>query len=145
MASKVMPLDLTSKEPLIERQRKLWTVSDQIQMAQQQNQPLPKLLEKWLVLALRKIALGKDANEVLNVKPEKQGVRKDSLKRELDKKMVMGAIASRTNHENENKKKTKVAIDEVTKALPVMKRSTARKTWSSSLTDRKPTFTLSKK
>jgi hypothetical protein len=145
MASKVMPLDLTSKEPLIERQRKLWTVSDQIQMAQQQNQPLPKWLEKWLVLALRKIALGQDANEVLNVKPEKQGVRKDSLKRELDKKMVMGAIASRTNHENENKKKTKVAIDEVTKALPVMKRSTARKTWSSSLTDRKPTFTLSKK
>lgn len=145
MASKVMPLELTSKEPLIERQRKLWTVSDQIQMAQKQNQPLPKWLEKWLVLALRKIALGQDANEVLNVKPEKQGVRKDSLKRELDKKMVMGAIASRTNHENENKKKTKVAIDEVTKALPVMKRSTARKTWSSSLTDRKPTFTLSKK
>ena len=145
MPSRVKPLDHNSKEPLIERQRKLWTVSDQIQMAQQQNQPLPKWLEEWLVLALRKIALGLDADEVLNVKPGKQGVRKDSLKRELDKKMVIGAIASKTNPENEIKKKTKVAIDEVTKALPVMKRSTARKTWGSSLTDRKPTFTLSKK
>ena len=145
MPSKVKPLDQTTKEPLIERQRQLWTVSDQIQMAQQQNQPLPKWLEEWLVLALRKIALGQDAYEVLNVKPEKQGVRKDSLKRELDKKMVMGAIASKTDTKNEKKKKTKVAIDEVTKALTVMKRSTARKTWGSSLTDRKPIFTLSKK
>jgi hypothetical protein len=145
MPSKVKPLDQTIKEPLIERQRKLWAISDQIQMAQQQNKPLPKWLEEWLVLALRKIALGHDAEEVLNVKPEKQGVRKDSLKRELDKKMVMGAIASLTDPENEKKKKTNMAIDEVTKALPVMKRSTARKTWGSSLTDRKPTFTLSKK
>ena len=145
MPSKVKPLDQPTKEPLIERQRKLFTVSDQIQMAQQQNQPLPKWLEEWLVLALRKIALGQDADEVLNVKPEKQGVRKDSLKRELDKKMVMGAIASMTDSENEKKTKTKVAIDEATKALPVLKRSTARKTWGSSLTDRKPTFTLSKK
>lgn len=145
MPKKMQPLDLTRKEPLIERQRKLWTVSDQIQMAQQQNLPLPKWLEEWLVLALRKIALGQDADEVFDVKPEKQGVRKDSLRRELDKKMVMGAIASAKVPDSENMKKTKVAIDEVTKALPVMKRSTARKTWGSSLTDRKPTFTLSKK
>ena len=48
MLSKMKPLDQTTKEPLIERQRQLWTVSDQIQMAQQQNQPLPKWLEEWL-------------------------------------------------------------------------------------------------
>jgi hypothetical protein len=145
MPKKVKPLDLTGKEPLIERQRRLWSVSDQIQMAQLKNQPLPKWLEEWLVLALRKIALGQDADEVLDVKPEKQGVRKTSFKLEMEKKMVMGAIASETNPENKNKKKTRVAIDEVTKAMPLMKRSTARKTWGSDLTDRKPHFSFGKK
>lgn len=143
MPNKMQQPNLTRKEPLIERQRKLLGISDQIQISQQENQPLPKWLEKWLVLVLRKIALGQDADEVLDVKPEKQGVRKDSLKRELDKKMVMGAIATAT--QSEIKKKTSTAIEEVTKALPLVKKSTAKKNWNSSLTDRKPHFSLGKK
>lgn len=143
MPKKVQQLDLTSKEPLIERQRRLWSISDQIQLAQHRNEPLPKWLEEWLVLAIRKIALGQDANEVLDVKPEKRGVRKDSLKKELDKKMVMGAIATAT--QSEKPKKTKAAIDEITSALPLMRKSTARKDWNKALTDRKPHFSIGKK
>jgi hypothetical protein len=143
MPKKEQPLDLTKKKPLIERQRKLWAISDQIQMSQHKKKPLPKWLEVWLVLALRKIALGQDADEVLDVKPEKQGVRKNGLKSELDKKMVMAAIATTT--QSEIKKKTSTAIEEVTKALPLVKKSTALKNWNSSLTDRKPHFSLGKK
>lgn len=143
MPKKTEQLDFRAKEPLIERQRKLWAISDQIQLSQNKNQPLPKWLEEWLVLALRKIALGQDADEVLDIKPEKQGVRKNGLKSELDKKMVMGAIAAAT--QSEIKKKTSTAIQEVTKALPLVKKSTALKNWNSSLTDRKPHFSLGKK
>ena len=143
MTKKTKQSDQFSQEPLIERQRKLWAVSDQIQMAQLKNEPLPKWLEEWLVLALRKIALGQNADEVLDVKPEKQGVRKDSLKKELDKKMMMGAIAAST--QSESPKKTTKAIDQVSKAMPLMKKTTARKTWNSKLTDRKPHFSLGKK
>ena len=135
--------DFKDKEPLIERQRKLWAISDQIQLSQHRNQPLPKWLEEWLVLALRKIAFGQDADEVLNIKPEKQGVRKDSLRREFEKKMVMGAIATST--QSEAPKKTNVAIDEVSQALPLVKKSTARKSWNSKSTERKPHFSLAKK
>jgi hypothetical protein len=142
MPKKAQPLDLTGKVPLIERQRHLWSISDQIQLAQHRNSPLPKWLEEWLVLAIRKVALGQDANEVLDVKPEKRGVRKDSLKKELDKKMVMGAIATAT--QSETPKKTKAAIDEVTSALPLMEKSTARKDWNKASTDRKPHFSIGK-
>lgn len=143
MPKKTEQLDFRAKEPLIERQRKLWAISDQIQLSQNKNQPLPKWLEEWLVLALRKIALGQDADEVLDIKPEKQGVRKDGFKRDMDKKMLMGAIASAT--QAETKKKTKTAIEEVSKALPLLEGSTVRKIWNKTSTDRKPHFSLSKK
>lgn len=143
MPKKIEQHEFEKKEPLIERQRKLWAISDQIQLSQHRNEPLPKWLEEWLVIALRKIAFGQDADEVLNIKPEKQGVRKDSLKREFDKKMVIGAIATST--QSEAPKNTTVAIDDVSQTLTLLKKSTARKTWNSKSTERKPHFSLGKK
>lgn len=143
MPKKTEQHEFEKKEPLIERQRKLWAISDQIQLSQHRNEPLPKWLEEWLVIALRKIAFGQDADEVLNIKPEKQGVRKDSLKREFDKKMVIGAIATST--QSEAPKNTTVAIDDVSQTLTLLKKSTARKTWNSKSTERKPHFSLGKK
>ena len=143
MAKKIETLDLTTKEPLIVRQRKLWAASDAIDLANYRKQPLPEDLAKWLFLALRNVAFGEDANAVLDVIPEKVGVRKDGLKREINKKLVLGAIASST--QSKSPKKTKTAIEEVSQALPMIKKSTARKSWNKATTDRKPYFSLGKK
>ena len=142
MSSKVKPLDLTSKEPLIERQRQLWQVAEAIELAAHRNQPLDYEISKWLWIALQRVCRGEDANMVLNV-AARQGARKDRFRQEMDKKMVMGAIAASTQFEAP--KKTKVAIEEVSKALPLLKKSTTRKAWNSKSTDRKPYFSFGKK
>jgi hypothetical protein len=79
-------LDLTKKEPLIDRQRRLWAHAEAIELAQQRGESLPADVSEWLHRALKNIAAGKDANEVFNVVPEKPGVRKDGFLRELQKK-----------------------------------------------------------
>jgi len=58
-------LDLTRKEPLIDRQRSLWGHSEAIELAQIRGEPLPKEVSEWLHRALKNIACGEDANEVL--------------------------------------------------------------------------------
>jgi hypothetical protein len=138
----VQPLDPTCKVPLIERQRKLWQVAEAIELAEHRNQPLGYELSHFLWAALHRICRGEDANEVLDVAAG-QGVRKDGFRKEMHKKMVMGAIATAT--QSETPKKTNVAIDEVTNALPLMKKTSARKIWNSKLTDRKPHFSFGKK
>ena len=143
MPKKIKILDLTTKEPLIERQRKLWNASDAIDLANYRKEPLPEDLAKWLFSALRNVAFGENANAVLDVITEKRGVRKGGLKQEINKKIVLGAIATAT--QSESPKKTKTAIEEVTQALPVIKKSTARKSWNKASTDRKPHFSFGKK
>ncbi len=130
------------KEPLIERQRQLWQLAEAIELAAHRNQPLGYELSKLLWVALHKICRGEDANEALNV-DARQGERKDGFRQVMHKKMIMGAIATST--QSEAPKKTNVAIEEVSKALPLVKKSTARKTWNSKSTDRKPHFSFGKK
>jgi hypothetical protein len=89
-------LDFTKKEPLIERQRRLWSHSEAIELAQQREEPLPAEVSEWLHTALKNIACGNDANEVFNVVPEKRGVRKDSFLREKQRKITNGYIAAGT-------------------------------------------------
>jgi len=142
MPKEIKLLDMTTKEPLIERQRKLWQIAEAIELAAHRKQPIDYELSKWLWVALHRICRGENANEVLDVL-SKKGERKDGFRHEMNKKMVMGAISTAT--QSETPKKTNVAIDEVTKALPLMKKSTAKKIWNSKLTDRKPNFSFGKK
>lgn len=142
MPRKIKSPDEKTKKPLIERQRELWKIAEAIEIAQHRNQPLGYELSKYLWMALHSICRGEDANEVLEVMAD-QGVRKDGFRKEMHKKLVIGAISTAT--QSETPKKTRVAIDEVTNALPLMKKATARKTWNSKLTDRKPHFSFGKK
>jgi hypothetical protein len=142
MPNKVQSPDQIRREPLIERQRKLWQVAEAIELAAHRNQPLDYEISRFLWVALHKICRGEDADEALNV-DARQGARKDRFRQEMNKKMVMGAIATST--QSETPKKTNVAIDNVSKALPLVKKTTARKNWNSKLTDRKPHFSFGKK
>ena len=130
--------------PLIDRQRKLYGLAEAITIAQSRKEPLPEDISNWLHRGLKSIACGRDANEVFDVKPEKQGVRKDSFQKEMQRKMQNGYIAAATES-GEGKKTTTKAIDEISKAIPSTKRSTVRKEYNKVSTDRKPTFHFGKK
>jgi len=147
MSKKQKILDLTTKEPLTDRQRSLYCQAEVIELAHKRGTALPDNVSKWLQLALKKIACGEDANAVFNVVPEKPGVRKDGFLRELQKKFTNGYIAAATEKTNDGSepKKTSLAIDEISHALPATKNSTVRKNWNRASTDRKPTFTIGKK
>jgi len=140
-------LDLTRKEPLIDRHRSLWGHSEAIKLAQIRGEPLPEEVSEWLHRALKNIACGEDANEVFNVIPEKRGVRKDGFLREIQQKFTNGYIAASTEATTDGTKpkKTSQAIKEISKAMPSTKQSTVRKNWNQLSTDRKPTFTIGKK
>lgn len=146
MSTKTKVLDLTTKQPLIERQRRLYAHAEAIEIAQSRGQPLPKNVSEWLHRALKNIACGKDANEVFNVVPER-GVRRDVFLREKQKKMANGYIAAGTEPTTDGSKpkKTLQAIQEISEAMPDTKKSTVRKNWNKVSTDRKPTFTFGKK
>lgn len=147
MSKKQKFLDLTKKEPLIDRQRRLWAHAESIELAQQRGEPLPTDVSEWLYRALKNIAAGQDANEVFNVVPEKPGVRKDSFLSELRKKFANGYIAAATTESSDGppQKPTSMALDEISQALPDTKRSTVRKNWNKLSTDRRPTFSIGKK
>ena len=136
-------LDLTTKEPLIDRQRRLWAVSDAIDLANYRNEPLSEELAHWLFKAFRNIAFGEDANEVFDVVPEKRGVRKTSYKLEFQKNLAISNLAAATA--SPTKKKLTLATTEATKSLTNSKETTVRKSWNSSSAKRKSTFTPGKK
>lgn len=140
-------LDLTTKKPLIERQRQLWAHAEAIEIAQARGLPLPVEVSEWLRRALKNVACGEDANAAFNVIPEKRGVRKDGFKREMETKFANGYIAAATESAPDDSapKKTVQAITEISDAMPQLKRTTVRKNWNKRTTDRKPTFTLGKK
>lgn len=147
MTKKIKPLDFTTKNPLIERQRNLWNIAESIELAMTRNDPLPQQTSEWLYKALQNIACGMDANEVFNVIPEKVGVRKDGLLREIQKKYANSYIAAATaaTDDGSKPKKTSQAIEEISQAMPDTKKTTVRKNWNRITTDRKPEFTIGKK
>jgi len=147
MVKKQKVLDLTSKEPLIDRQRRLWGHAEAIELAQKNAEPLPEDTSEWLHRALKNIACGKDANAIFNVVPEKRGVRKDGFLSELRHKFANGYIAAGTEPTTDGSKpkQTLQAIKDISQALPETKQTTVRKNWNRASTDRKPTFTLGKK
>ncbi len=147
MSKKKDILDLRKKEPLIDRQRRLWAHAEAIEIRQHRQQALPRDLSEWLHRALKNIACGMDANEAFNVVPEKPGVRKDSFLREMQKKISNGYVAAGTAPSLKDTpiKKTSTAIEEVSQAMPDTKKSTVRKNWNQLSTDRKPTFSIGKK
>ena len=130
---------------LVERQRRLWGHAEAIEHAQKHGTALPVDVSEWLHRALKNIACGRDANEVFDVVPEKQGVRKDGLLSEIRKKITNGYIAAATDKTSTQTKKTAVALSEISSAMPAVKKTTARKNWNKALTARKPTFTFGKK
>ena len=131
---------------LTERQAKLWNHAEAIELAQKRGEALPADVSEWLVRAFKNIACGKDANVVFDVKSERQGVRKDGFLREIQRKISNGYIAAATEKTpGEKNKTTTQALDEISAAMPTVKRATARKNWNKGQTDRSPTFTLGKK
>ena len=147
MSKKQQVIDLTPKEALKKRQRRLWAHAEAIEIAQRYGQPLKADVSEWLHRALKNIACGQDANEVFNVIPEKRGVRKDGFLRALQQEIANGHIASNTgpSADGSKPKKTSQAIKEISAALPDINGATVRKNWNRASTDRKPTFTLGKK
>lgn len=147
MTRKQKILDLTKKEPLTDRQRRLWGHAETIELAQKRGQPLPNDVSEWLHRALKKISCGTDANEVFDVVPEKRGVRKDGFLRERQQKIVNAYIAAATEGEVDGTtpKKTSTAIKEINNAMEGTKQSTLRKNWNRASTNRKPEFTIGKK
>ena len=131
---------------LVERQAKLWSHAEAIELAQTRGEALPADVSEWLHRALKAIACGQDANTVFDVVPEKQGVRRDGFLQEMQRKIMNGYIAAATEKTPAEKKKTTTkALDEISAAMPKGKRATARKNWNKALTDRSPTFTFGKK
>ena len=135
-------IDLTTKEPLIERQRKIWAISDAIDLANYKKEPLREDVARFLFEAMRHIAFGEDANAVFDVIPEKRGAKKNGFKLEFEKKFAITNVAASTSSA---KKKTKEALAEVGKGLPDLKASTVKKHWNSSSAERKSGFTPAKK
>jgi hypothetical protein len=114
---------------LIERQAKLWSHAEAIELAQTRGEALPADVSEWLHRALKNIACGKDANLIFDVVPEKKGVRKDGFLLEMQRKMANGYIAAATEKTSAEKKKTTArALDEISAATPKIKRATAKKT-----------------
>jgi hypothetical protein len=144
MSKKTATLIIGQQTPLIDRQRKLYNLAEAIEIAQKRKEPLPEDISEWLHRGLKNIACGKDANEVFNVKPEKQGVRKNGFLKETQHKVRAGYIAAATE-EGEGKKTTAKAIDEISEAMPATKKSTIKKNYNMKSTDRKPTFRIGKK
>lgn len=81
----------TPVKTLVERQRILYARAYGIRQANDERSPLSPKLANWLALALYGIACGGDADECLGVKPDKQGVRKDGLLREMQRKNDAGS------------------------------------------------------
>lgn len=133
--------DLTKNTPLIERQRKLWAISDEIEIASLRGQPLSKELTKFITQALKKIAMGEDANSVLDVVPEKRGVKKNSFKNEFEKNLALSYVSAVKN--STSKSTNKKAISDICEKLPSLEEATVRKLWNSSSANRKPGFTPS--
>lgn len=147
MGKKQKVLDFTAKEPLRDRQRRLWALAEAIEVTTARNDPLPPDLSTWLSRALKGVACGADANEVFNVLPEKRGVRKDSFLRELKEKTQTSYIAAATESTSDTPKlmTTTQAIKAISSAIPDSKESTVRKNYNKSTSARKPTFTIGKK
>ena len=135
-------IDLTTKEPLIERQRKIWAISDAIDLANYKKEPLREDVARFLFEAMRHIAFGEDANAVFDVIPEKRGVKKNGFKLEFERKFAITNVAAATSS---GKKKTKEALAGVSKELPTLKASTVKKHWNSSSAERTSGFTPGKK
>ena len=129
---------------LIDRQRNLYAIAENIDLAKKLGNPLPEDISAWLSQALKDIACGVDANEAFNVIPEKQGVRKDGFFQEIQRKLTNGYIAA-TTKEGAEKIKTSEAIEKIGEAMPAIKKSTVRKNYNKAGADRNPIFSLSKK
>lgn len=147
MSKKSKVLDLTTREPLRDRQRRLWARAEAIELAQSRGLPLPADVSQWLHRALKNIAFGDDANEVFNVVPEKRGVRKDGFAKEVQAKMRNAYIAAATEATPEEPKlmTTTLAIKTISDAMPDSMRSTVRKNYNKATAARKPTFIIGKK
>jgi len=135
--------DFTTKEPLKDRQRKLWAIAEAIEIAVIEGKPLPTQVSKWLPLALKKIACGEDANEVFDVVGVKTE-RRDAFKSELHHKHAVGFVSSKTQQED-NKTSIESAVEIFNAAVPTKAASTLLKNYNSSSTDRKPIYSLTKK
>ncbi len=144
MSQKNQITDLTRKEPLVDRQRRLWAHSEVIELALRENKPLPSDVSEWLHRALKNIARGEDANAVFNVVPEKKGVKKNSFLVEMQRKLQNSFIAEATAPGLE-KMTNEEAIEKISTASPVAGKSTIRKNYNKATTDRNSIFSIGEK
>ena len=131
------------KTPLIEMQRRLYAHAEEIELANSQGLPLKPELSKWLSVALKNIACGKDADVCLGVKPHKQGVRKDGFLKEMQHKHANGLIAAATDTDDPQSVTNEKAFLQATELGSAF--GTIRKNWNKKDADRDPTFSLTNK
>lgn len=131
------------KANLIDRQRRLWSHAEAIQLAQSRGQPLPPEVSEWLHRALKQIACGMDANEAFDVVSGRKGLRRDGFLAEMNQKIANGLIAA--SKESFPERTVAEAQELLSMGAPKTKQSTIRKNWNRATTARKPTFTLGKK
>ena len=129
-----------AEKTLIEKQRHLYAFADEIEKATVEGRPLRPELARWLSVALKNIACGKDADDCLGVKPHKQGVRKDGFLREMRRKHESGFVAAATDADDPNSVTNTNAFQQAAALGSAV--GTIRKNWNKKDADRDPTFSL---
>ena len=128
------------RTPLLEKQRKLHAYAEEILRATEINAPLRPELANWLAIALKNISFGEDAEECLNIKPNKPGQTKKQFLKEVMRNHANGLVAAMTEKGDPDATTQNRAFD--TASALGTKASTVRKNWNSKNANRNPTFTL---
>jgi hypothetical protein len=132
------------KVGLIDKQRNLYALAEEIELSNKHAKPLRPELSKWLVAALKNIACGVDPEVCLNIKPNKPGQNKNQFLKEMQRKYANGFIAASTDKTKSESIKQKEAFQMVARVVG-KDSSTVRKDWNAKDTDRSEEYSLSRK
>lgn len=131
-----------AKEPLIDRQRRLYAYAEEIEIADARKLPLRPGLAKWLSVALKNIACGEDTELCLNVLNDKTE-RRDGFLLEMQRKHANGFVAAATAKDDPQSLTNQEAFKQAAAIGP--KPSTVRKNWNKQDAKRDGTYTLTDK
>lgn len=134
---------IIQKVGLIQKQRNLYALAEEIELSNKSAEPLRPELSSWLVAALKNIACGVDPEVCLNIKPNKRGQNKNQFLKEMQRKHANGFIAASTDKTKTAPIKQKEAFKTVA-GIVGKSSATVRKDWNAKGTDRGEEFSLSR-
>jgi hypothetical protein len=132
------------KVGLIDKQRNLYALAEEIELSNKSAEPLRPELSTWLVAALKNIACGIDPEVCLNIKPNKPGQNKNQFLKEMQRKHANGFVAASTDKTKTASIKQKDAFKTVAEIVGKGS-ATVRKDWNARDTDRGEEYSLSRK